>query len=211
MRKITIINLGIVFLSLGTAFYFYGVMPETVASHWNAQGQVDGYMSKFWGMFLMPLISLAMLFLLLIIPKIDPLKANIEKFKKYFDVLISAILIFLFYIYLLTIFWNLGYEFNMSRFMAPAMGMLFYACGFLIGKSKRNYFIGIRTPWTLYSDEVWDKTHKLGAKLFKLAGLLALFGAIFPKQAILFILVPVIAATIFLLAYSYFVYRHAQR
>jgi len=207
MKKSTIISLGIVFLSFGIAFYFYGSMPETVASHWNAQGQVNGSMSKFWGLFLMPLISSVMFLLFWAIPKVDPLKANIDKFRKYFDALIVLIFVFLFYIYLLTIFWNLGYRFDMSRFLAPAMGVLFYACGFMIEKAKRNYSIGIRTPWTLYSDAVWDKTHKLGGKLFKTAGSLALLGVIFPDRAIFFILIPVILAAIFSFVYSYLVYR----
>jgi len=178
-----------------------------MASHWNIQGQVDGYMPKFWGLFLMPFISLAMFLLLILIPKIDPLKENIEKFRKYFDGFIILITLFLFYLYLLTIFWSLGYRFDMSRFLVPALGILFYYCGVLIEKSKRNWFIGIRTPWTLSSDRVWDKTHQLGGKLFKLAGIIALLGIFFPSYSFFIVLIPVIAASIYTVVYSYLEFR----
>jgi len=210
MKKSSIVILGIILLSFGIAVYFYPSMPERMASHWGFGGEADGYANKFWGLFLMPMISCAMFLLFWAIPKIDPLKANIDKFRKYFDILIVLIIAFLFYIYLLSIFWNLGFQFNMSRFLAPAMGVLFYGCGFMIEKAKRNYSIGIRTPWTLSSDAVWDKTHKLGSKLFKTAGSLAVLGAIFPGQAMFFILIPVISAAIFSVVYSYTAYRKEQ-
>ena len=79
------------------------------------------------------------------------------------------------YIYALTLLWNLGYtDFGMSRAMLPAMGLLFIFIGYMLRKAKRNFFIGIRTPWTLSSDKVWDETHRLGAILFMISGVLAL-------------------------------------
>ncbi|MCD6528067.1 SdpI family protein [bacterium] len=102
----------------------------------------------------------------MIIPKIDPLKKNLEKFRNYFERFFILLFLFLFYLYLLTIFWNLGLRFYIGQAMIPALAILFYYCGVLLEKAKRNWFIGIRTPWTLSSDEVWDKTHQLGGRLF---------------------------------------------
>ena len=116
-------------------------------------------------------------------------------------------LIFLLYIYLLTILWNLGLWFNMVQLLAPALGVLFYFCGVLIGKAKRNWFIGIRTPWTLSNEKVWDKTHLIGGRLFKAAGLVALLGVLFQNYAILFVLIPVILVSLFTIVYSYFAYQ----
>ena len=185
-------------------------MPEKMASHWNIKGEVDGYLSKFWGLFLMPLLSIGILLLYLIIPNIDPLKKNIEKFRKYFDGFIILLLLFLFYLYVLTIFWNLGLKFDIGQAIMPALAILFYYCGILLEKAKRNWFIGIRTPWTLSSDEVWDKTHKLGGKLFKIAGLFVLLGLFFKKYIFWFILVPIFTAVIYIIAYSYFEYQKVQ-
>jgi len=207
MKKSELIIFIIILLSFAVGIYLYPQMPAKMASHWNIRGEVDGYMSKFWGLFLMPLISVGMFLLFVLIPKIDPLKANIEKFRKYFDGFIVLVMIFLFYIYLLTIFWNIGLRFNMGQLMIPAMAILFYYCGILIENAKRNWSIGIRTPWTLSNEKVWDKTHQLGGKLFKIVGIVAFLGIIFPNYAFFLILFPVIAVSIYTVIYSYFKYR----
>ena len=182
-------------------------MPELIASHWNGQGQVDSYMSKFWGLFLMPLISFGLLLLLLFVPKLDPLKANIKKFRKYYDFFILILILFLFYLYLLTVLWNLGIKFDMNLVFPPAFGTLFFYIGILTEKAKRNWFIGIRTPWTLSSDKVWEKTHKIGGKMFKTAGLLAIFGIFFNDYALYFSIIPVIFVAVYTVFYSYFEYK----
>lgn len=207
MKKSETIVLVIICLSFVVGILLYPQMPEKMASHWNAQGEVDGYISKFWGLFLMPLISLGLFFLFILIPKIDPLKKNIEKFRRYFDVFVVLVILFLFYLYLLTIFWNLGFKFSMPQFLAPALGMLFYYCGILVENAQRNWFIGIRTPWTLSSDKVWEKTHKIGGKLFRLSGVIAFLGIIFPSYAVLFVIFPTIFTAVYTIIYSYFEYQ----
>lgn len=207
MRKSEIIVVSIIFFSFLIGIYFYPKMPERVAAHWNTRGEVDGYSSKFWGLFLMPIISVGMLLLFILIPKIDPLKANIEKFRKYYDGFILLLILFLFYVYLLTIFWNLGKRFNIGQFLIPGLGILFYYCGILVENAKRNWFIGIRTPWTLTSDNVWDKTHKLGGKLFKIAGGIAILGVLFPQYAWFLFLSTIILVLFYPIIYSYLEYR----
>jgi len=207
MRKSEIVAISIILFSFAIGIYLYPKMPSEMVSHWNVQGEADGYVPKFWGLFLMPIISLALFLLFILIPKIDPLKANIEKFRKYFDGFIILIILFFFYLYLLTIFWNFGNKFSMNQVLSPAFGILFFYCGILIEKSKRNWFVGIRTPWTLSSDTVWEKTHRLGGKLFKIAGIIAFLGIIFPDYTFFFILFPVIIASIYTIIYSYFEYQ----
>lgn len=211
MNKKQIIPILIILAGFIVGMYFYSQMPEKMASHWNASGEVDGYMSKFWGMFLMPIMSLGLFLLFLIIPKIDPLKANIEKFRKYYDDFIILFLGFFFYVYLLTIFYNLGIKFNMAQMMMPAMAALFYYCGILVENAKRNWFIGIRTPWTLSSENVWNKTHKLGGKLFKVAGFIILLGIVMGNYAVYFILIPTLFVSIYLIVYSYFEYKKEEK
>ena len=207
MRKSEIIIFVIILISFALGICLFSQLPEKMASHWNIRGEVDGYLPKFWGLFLMPFISIVLFSLFILIPKIDPLKANIEKFRKYFDIFIILIILFLFYIYLLTIFWNFGLRFNMGQLMVPALAILFYYCGILVEKAKRNWFIGIRTPWTLSNDKVWERTHKIGGKLFKIAGVIAILGIFFPNFAFFFVLVPVILFAIYTIIYSYFEYQ----
>ena len=199
--------LGIILLSFVIALYLYPQMPDKMASHWNAQGEVDGYMSRFGGLFFMPLISAGLFLMFMFLPKIDPLKQNIQKFRKYYDGFILIFIVFFFYIYLLTLFWNLNLRFNMTQMLLPAIGILFYYAGVLMENAKRNWFIGIRTPWTLSNDKVWDKTNKLGGKLFKITGVIALFGILVHKYFLLFIMVPVLIAAFYPIIYSYFEYQ----
>jgi uncharacterized membrane protein len=186
-------------------------MTETIASHWDIQGEVNGYISKVWGLFLMPLLSLGLFLLFITIPKIDPLKQNIAKFRKYFDGFVILIILFLFYLQLLTIFWNFGFTFNIIQFLIPAFSILFFYLGILIENSKRNWFIGIRTPWTMSSDKVWDKTHKIGGKLFKIAAIIVLIGVLFESYAFYFMLIPIIIVVIYTAVYSYLEYKKQFR
>ena len=197
-----ILSILIVFF-FGVAFYLYPQMPDTMASHWNERGEVDGYMSKFWGVFLMPIISVFMLLLFLIIPSIDPLKDNVAKFRRFFDDFVILLNAFLFYIYLLTIFWSLGARFDMGQYIAPAIGILFYYAGVLTEHAKMNWFIGVRTPWTLSSEAVWDKTNQRAGKLFKLAAVSAVLGVFFKNYTFYFVIIPVLLLTIYVVIYSY--------
>ena len=183
-------------------------LPEPMASHWNVNDQVDDYMSKFWGVFLMPAMSLGMFLLFLLLPQVDPLKANIAQFRTTFNLFILLIFLFFEYMWVLTILWNLGSTgFKMSMAMLPALGLLFMFVGYLLRKAKRNWFIGIRTPWTLSNDHVWDQTHRVGSILFFISGVLTLTGSLFSDSAFWFIFVPVLGSTLFLVVYSYVLYR----
>ena len=185
--------------------------PNQMASHWNINDQVDGTMSKFWGVFILPVITTGMLLLFMIFPMIDPLKANIAKFRPIFNLFIVLIILFMTYIWTLTIFWNLGStNFKMSSAMLPAIGLLFLFLGYLLRKAKRNWFIGIRTPWTLSSDRVWDETHRLGSVLFYVCAILALAGSLFGSYSFWFVIIPTLSVSLFLIVYSYFAYRREQ-
>ncbi|MBW2979825.1 SdpI family protein [Candidatus Woesearchaeota archaeon] len=211
MKKTTIFALAIIIISFAVSIYLYPQMPDRMASHWNSQGEVDGYMSRFWGLFLMPIVVTFCFLLFIFLPRIDPLKKNVEKFRKYYDWFIALFIAFMFYVYLLTIFWNLDYRFNMTVMIIPAFGILIYYIGILVENCKRNWFIGIKTPWTLSSDEVWNKTHKLAAKLFKAAGVIALSGLFLQKYAIWIFLVPVLFAAFYPIFYSYFEYKKIKK
>ena len=92
--------------------------------------------------------------------------------------------------------------------MLPFLGVLFIAVGWMLRKAKRNFFIGIRTPWTLSSDTVWDKTHQLGSNLFMASGALAIVGGFFGGMTAFWLMfIPLIGSSLFLVVYSYVLYR----
>jgi uncharacterized membrane protein len=212
-RLTTIIVLILIVGATIAGLLLWNQLPEQMASHWNVNDQVDGYMPKFWGVFMMPLITLGMFVLFLVVPSIDPLKANIAQFREVFNLFIVLIVAFMLYIHALTLAWSLGYTgFKMSTSMLPAMGLLFIFIGFMLRKAKRNFFIGIRTPWTLSSDTVWDKTHQLGSILFMASGVFTLIGGIFGGMtAFWFLFVPLMGSTIFLFVYSFVLYQRETK
>ena len=155
----------------------------------------------------------AMLALFLVVPAIDPLRANIAQFREAFNLFIVLMVAFMVYIHGLTLAWNLGYDnFKMSSAMLPAIGLLMIFVGFMLRQARRNFFIGIRTPWTLSSDTVWNKTHRLGAVLFMISGALAFIGGFFGETKAFWLMFgPIIASTLFLLVYSYVLYQRETK
>lgn len=195
----------VVLISILISFFVYPLMPEQLATHWNSQGVADGFSGK-WSTFLMPIVITAIAVLFTVLPMIDPLKKNIEKFRKYYEYFILILVLFFLVIQGQMLLWNLGYEISPNYVMPVGIGLLFFYIGVLCDHSKRNWFIGIRTPWTLSSEKVWEKTHKLGAVLFKLSGIIAIFGVL-SKYVLWFVLVPALLTALITIVYSYVIYK----
>lgn len=207
MRKATAVITGLVFLSFIVSIYFYPHVPDPMATHWNSRGEVDGYMSKFWGLFFMPLVITGLAALFLAIPRIDPKRENIVKFRKYYDGFIIVLIFFMLAVHLQVLLWNTGIQISPNAVIPAGIGLLFYYIGILMENAERNWFIGIRTPWTLSSDRVWKKTNRLAGKLFRIAGVVAVLGAFFRENAVFFILVPALFIAGFTAVYSYLEYQ----
>jgi uncharacterized membrane protein len=209
-RTLMIVIFVLFALSVAIGLAVYPRMPEQVVTHWNSQGQPNGYMPRFWGVFFMPIIMIAIAALMYFLPFIDPLRSNVSAFRSTYNLIIAFMAAFLFYIGLLSLVWNLGFTFPLERMMVPAFALLSYAMGALLGKAKRNWFIGIRTPWTLSSDAVWNKTHQRAGLLFKLAAPVTLLGLISSEMAAIFMVGPLVLVSIYVVAYSYVVYKQEQ-
>ena len=210
-RKFLIGIIVLLLIPFVVSFIFYPKLPEKVATHWNAAGEPDGYSSRFFEAFFLPFLLVFIDALLIFIPMIDPLKENIMKFKDYYYGFVIVFTLFMFVVHLWTLLWNVGIKTSINFVIPVLMGCLFYYLGVLLEKAKRNWFIGIRTPWTLSSDTVWDKTHKLGATIFKICSIIAIIGSFFPKHSDLFILIPILGASIFLFVYSYLEYQKENK
>jgi uncharacterized membrane protein len=210
-KNTNIILLAIIVASFALGTFFYPQLPAKIASHWNSVGEVNGYMGKFWGTFLLPIIMLGIFAIYVAIPFLDPLKGNIQTFRKSYNAFWVLFETFFLYIYSMTIVWNLGYMFNFTTAIVPAIAVLFFFIGSFLKNVKRNWFVGIRTPWTLSSDEVWEKTHKLGGKLFQASALISLLALVVRGDIVIFIiLVPVIVSAGIAVAYSYVEYKRVK-
>jgi len=213
MKKVSIFILIIILLSFIISIYAYQTLEvDKIASHWNVKGEVDDYMGKFWGLFFLPVITIGLYLLFLLIPKIDPLKNNITKFRKDYDMFIFTFVLFMLYVHLLTIFANFGNSFNMGTVLMPAIGIWFFYLGSIMKQLKRNWFIGVRTPWTLSSDKVWEKTHKFASKIFKVWGGLIILTIFIPAEySIWVILVSSFIVLIWIVLYSYLEFRKEKK
>ena len=211
VRKGEIIIVGIALFSFAIGVYYYPQMPEQMASHWNAKGLVDDYLPKFWGLFLLPITLVGLALLFMAIPRIDPLRENIEKFRKYYDGFVILFMIFMMVVYLLTILWSIEIRISLNVFLPIAAGVMFIGTGILCENTRQNWFIGIRTPWTMSSESVWDKTHRMAGKLFKIAGVIAIVGILFQSYAVYFVLVPAILVAVYTVVYSYVEYKREAK
>jgi len=207
MKTTKIIMIVLIILTIVAGIIVYPAYPDKVASHWNSKGQVDGYMSKFWGLALMPIVMIACFLLFLFLPKIDPFKKNVKKFENYYDLTILFIVLFLLYIYILTMIYNLGVAFNMSYAVIIGIAILFFFIGLILPKCKRNWFMGIRNPWTLSSDKVWAKTHKVSGLLFKVLAIIVLLTLFIPDYSITIFLGLLLIAIVYVFIYSYLEYK----
>jgi uncharacterized membrane protein len=201
-----IIILLLILISFAGSLYYYNSLPKQMPTHWNAQGEINGYSSKNFGAFFLPIIEIVLAAIFVIIPIIEPNKKNVKKFIKQYNMFAIIMIGFFAYLHWLMLLTAQGYDINFIQFFVPAFGILFYFIGIMTKHAKQNYMIGIRTPWTLASEEVWDKTHYLGGNLFKLCGIIAFFGIIFPSIGFLLIIIPIIASAIIMVSYSYFEY-----
>jgi len=206
-RKTVLGLLIIVLLMSAASALVYPMLPERIAIHWNAQGQADGYGSRLNAVGFLPLLTVGIALLLLFLPALDPLKTNLRCFRREYNSFVLFFAGFMAYIHFLTLAWNLGWRVDMTRALAPAFAVLSYFIGVLLSKARRNWFIGIRTPWTMSSDVVWERTHRLASGWFKMAGGVSLLGLLFARHAFLFILAPLILVSLSAVVLSYVEYR----
>lgn len=201
-----IVSILIVATIIGLSWFTLPILPDPMVTHFNASGLPDGFMPKELFAAFMSGLSVLLLVIFLGVPRLDPLKKNIDLFSKAFDYFKMTFFVFILYVYSLTIFYNLYPFINLVQYMAPGFGILLFSTGILIQHAKPNWFIGIRTPWTLSNEKVWYKTHYWSSLGFKLSGIMATVGFFFPAHAIILLIGPILITVIFSLAYSYYIF-----
>lgn len=156
---------------VGLSIWAYPQLPTRVVSHWDFNGQANGWMSREFHSIMFPVLLAFMYALLSLMPKFDPRGERYAEFAKVYLTMRTMIMLMLAVTLGAATFSNLGYHINIGATVCGAIGILMIVLGNYFGKLKSNYFIGIRTSWTLSSENVWNKTHRLGAKLFVIWGL----------------------------------------
>jgi uncharacterized membrane protein len=199
-------------LLVGLAFGFSAVMypklPDQIPSHWNPQGQIDGHVARAWGVWLMPGVLLVLAILLPRLPGLDPRRENYEKFRPSYDLVMNSIMTLIAVLHAATLGAGAGWPVPMERITPLMVGAMFVVIGNVMPRARPNWLFGIRTPWTLSNDRVWERTHRLGGLLFVIAGvILALSALLVPASSLPMIIGGVIVAAIVPVVYSYFAWR----
>jgi uncharacterized membrane protein len=168
--KSEIWSIILILITVASSFYFYAHFPERVVTHWGFMGEPNGWSSRAGAAFGLMAMVPGMYLMFLLLPLLDPKKERYVEFAKVFHLFKNVLLTFFAVIYLLSSLYNIGYPIRM-QFWAPwLVGLLMIFLGNYLGKIKPNWFVGIRTPWTLSSENVWYKTHRVGGWAFILFG-----------------------------------------
>jgi len=196
----------------------YGRLPERVPVHWNLSGQVDRYGSKAELVFLGPLFIAGLWGLMVLLSRIDPRRAAraaeetsgpMDQADGSYWTVIHLVLFALAFLHGALLLTAAGHLAVRGRAVALALALLLVLPGNFLGRLRPNWFVGIRTPWTLSSDEVWRRTHRLGAVLMVAGGLLLLPLALWlpPPQALITAVLVTLASTLGPAVWSYFAWR----
>jgi uncharacterized membrane protein len=204
-----LVSAAFIVIGVVAAVWLWPKLPAQVPVHWNFHGEVNGHRSRLWAA-LFPIFGVAGTALLTwLLPVISPSRFRIEPFASVYTVLMLVVQGFLLVMGVVTLLAGAGYPLPVPKIAMLSVGALFTILGNYMGKLQRNFFIGIRTPWTIASETTWERTHRLGGKLFVLAGVVVLagtlFGLPFPVSLAVLIVAGVVPAV-----YSYFIYRRVE-
>ena len=200
-------------IAVAVSLAVYSQLPDRVPTHWNARGEVDGWSSRAFGAFLIPVIMILMAVLTPLVPKLDPRRSNYAKFETTYWFTINLVLTFMLGVHFMTLAITLGADIPVERVIPFGVGALFAIIGNVMPRTRSNWSFGIRTPWTLSSDRVWERTHRIGGYLMVAGGVIVMAAALAapPHLIALITICSILGATAGAFIYSYAVWREEQR
>ena len=209
--KTEILPVAVIVLSAIASVYFYQHFPARVVTHWDFAGRPNGWSGPAFAAFFFPAIILGIYLLLLVLPCVDPRSERYADFRKVYHIVKDAIVVLFAGLYFMTGLSGLGKHVPIQVIVPVGIGILFMIIGNYMGKLRRNWWIGIRTPWTMSNEQVWNKTHRLGGKMFLLAGVLFVLIGFVPQVGQVAIGVvftcAIVAILVVPIVYSYVLFR----
>lgn len=188
----------------------YPQLPNIVPVHWGAQGQVDGWGPK-WSLFLYgPGLMLGMVLLFSVLPWLSPKKFDVDSFRATYLYIMIIIVAMLAYVQLLILASSLGVAVDVSRAIEGGVCLLIALLGNVLGKVRRNFYVGVRTPWTIANEQVWNATHRFAARTFFAGGLLGLV-AVLLRAPFWLPIAAILVAALAPVIYSLVFYKQLER
>lgn len=172
-------NLFLIFLIYVVSIFLYPRLPEQMPTHWNISGEIDSYMAKGIAIILFPSLSLFVFILFQVLPHLDPKKDKYRLFDKEWEIIQTGIIGFFSYLNVITLYVSLNPGTDILPLLFIGIGSLFVLIGNYLSKIRQNYFIGIKVPWTLSSEENWNKTHRFASWSFVIMGIVTIAEAYF--------------------------------
>ena len=195
------------------AVYAYVKLPadERYPVHWNISGLPDLYGSMLEAVSIGPIVWIMIYVLAVVMPALDPKRRNYERFKRENLLLMQAKMGIMAMIYIITIMAAFGRQVNIVLWINAMVGVLFIILGNYMGRIKQNWYMGIKTPWTLSDERVWNKTHRFGGRIFVILGILFIFNALlgFITNWIVFLIL-LLGLTFSPVVYSYILFRKLE-
>lgn len=183
-------------------------VPAAMPVHFDLQGEVDRYGSRFEGLLLLPTVAVVVYAMFFFLPLLDPGRANYPRFASAYRLLRFAIVLFLAVVYALMVVSGMGHDLPIGEPMSLLVGALFVVIGIAMGKIRPNWFVGVRTPWTLSSKLSWTRSHRLAGWLFVISGVGTLLLASFSTPAALvFLIASGVLLAVTVVVYSWVVWR----
>ena len=205
---------GIAIVSLLTSLYMISISPDELQlpMHWNIDGEVDKYADASIAFLFPPAVMIFILSIFSILSKLDPRKKNIQLSHKSIAAFSLAITLLMVTIEVSYIAIVNGVDVPMMMVIGTSVGILLIISGNYLGKTRSNFFIGIRTPWTLSSDAVWQKTHRLAGKLFMITGFIMVTFCLFIPNSNLgtLVMLTVLPAALIPCVYSWWLWKEEQ-
>jgi uncharacterized membrane protein len=208
----TLFALLIIAVQILVSLLTYPFLPDRVPSHWNAAGQIDGYAPKWVNAVLFPALSIGLYVLIRGLVALGPRlgQQNKRTNPELVNLILVGILLFELVIQLAVTAASFNLPVDINFIVSLFISALFMFIGNYLGKLRRNFWAGIRTPWTLVSDVVWERTHRLGGWLFVLAGFLGIIMSFIPPLRIWGVVGVLLVVVVILVAYSYLVYQQVE-
>jgi len=189
----------------------YSQLPERMPAHWNSAGEVDEWSGKTRGAWLGPFVLIGLWVMLRFLPRIDPKRANYAKFGGTYEAVIVTIMLFALAVHAVGLRAGLGMRDPVNHLAPLGIAALMIVIGNLLPRARPNWFLGIRTPWTLSSDRVWEKTHRLGGRLLVLGGIVVALTALFATPMVHPLMIgTLVISSLTTVVYSYLEWRRLQ-
>ena len=190
----------------------YPHLPARVATHWGLDGEADRWSSPLRAALLAPAFIAGLWAFLRMLPRIDPRGRNYARFPAAYDVTVNATLSMVGVMHAATLAIALGWPISITRLVCATLGVLLLVVGNVMPRARPNFFVGVRTPWTLSSDRVWERTHRVAGYLFVAAGAVTLLAAALPPRwAVSTLLAAVSTAVLSSAIYSYVLWSRGAR